>query len=773
MGEEGFSSDSSLLYHRGDPVGDRRRARRGSCPTSRTTPNEPLLPRHLRLHDLFPGEELARRPTPVTGRRLVLGNADVRISYVVAGADRRRSTATRSATSASTSRPARRRSRRCSARSRSARATTSILPRATTHRWVPDRRRAAARVLHRGEQPHRAAASATCRGSASCSSTRRTASATCAGPTEPLLRDGHRRRGLRQAPRRRARAAWPAPCTSTPRAPVRRRRLGRLPLPVRVQRRRLRADHRPRAPAAAGAPGLRGQQLRHLQLRAAQGRLPPAVDPGALLPLERRLRRGHVLRDGDYEARKGSGIGKGSISLHPGGHSHGPQPGAVERSLGAEYFDELAVMVDTFRPLELGEARHGVRRRRVRLVVVGPGPLGVTWLDLPDGHRLRPATTCPTASSRRPAAAPAHRRARSATRCSTCAARHRATPCTPTGSLNALHGPRAARRGPSCAPSCTDWLTDDAAPRARRAAPRAASTRSTLHLPFEVADYVDFYASEQHAANVGRIFRPGRRAAAAELEAPADRLPRPRRHGRRSRARRSRRPCGQRRGPTAPPTFGPSTAARLRGRGRASSSARRSTLGEPVPLGDFAEHVFGVCLVNDWSARDIQAWEYVPLGPFLGKSFATSISPWVVPLAALERGPRPRRRPATRSRCPTCATTATPWGLDITLEVRLNGQTVSRPAVRRTCTGPPAQQLAHLTVNGATPAHRRPLRAPAPSAGRERDQRGSLLELSWGGARAADAGRRLDPHVPRGRRRGHRSPPPRPGRTAPGSASAR
>ena len=140
----------------------------------------------------------------------------------------------------------------------------------------------------------------------------------------------------------------------------------------------------------------------------------------------------------------------------------------------------------------------------------------------------------------------------------------------------------------------------------------------------------------------------GRRAADAELEAPADRLSRPGRHRRRLRHRRSAaraaspgRPGRRSRSSARAPgwTSRPSSA---------SSSARTVTSASPFPVERFAEHVFGVCLVNDWSARDIQRWESVPLGPFLGKSFATTISPWVLPLAALEharvRPPSPRRQ---------------------------------------------------------------------------------------------------------------------------------
>jgi fumarylacetoacetase len=149
-----------------------------------------------------------------------------------------------------------------------------------------------------------------------------------------------------------------------------------------------------------------------------------------------------------------------------------------------------------------------------------------------------------------------------------------------------------------------------------------------------------------------------------------------------------------------------------------------------VPVGDFTDHVFGVCLVNDWSARDLQAWEYVPLGPFLGKSFLTSVSPWVVPLAALAaaRVPAPRRDTPL---LPYLDDADSPWGLDVTLEVRLNGETVSRPPFAGMY-WTPAQQLAHLTVNGAS-LRTGDLFASGTVSGPARDQRGSLIELSWNG----------------------------------------
>ena len=138
----------------------------------------------------------------------------------------------------------------------------------------------------------------------------------------------------------------------------------------------------------------------------------------------------------------------------------------------------------------------------------------------------------------------------------------------------------------------------------------------TLRLPFEVADYVDFYASEAHATNVGRIFRPDQRAAAAELEAPPGRLPRPGRHGRRLRHRRRPARSGQRKAPTeAAPTFGPSRPARHRGRARLRGR-RPVRAGRPGAGRATSPTTSSACVgLNDWSARDIQAWEYVPLGP--------------------------------------------------------------------------------------------------------------------------------------------------------------
>lgn len=156
-----------------------------------------------------------------------------------------------------------------------------------------------------------------------------------------------------------------------------------------------------------------------------------------------------------------------------------------------------------------------------------------------------------------------------------------------------------------------------------------------------------------------------------------------------------------------------------------------SALGTPVPLDAFREHVFGVCLVNDWSARDIQAWEYVPLGPFLGKSFGTSVSPWIVPLDALEHA---RVAPPARDVEPLPYLDdrgGEPWGLDLAMEVRLNGHPVSHPPFA-SMYWTAAQQLAHLTANGAS-LRTGDFFASGTVSGPEPRTRGALIELTWNG----------------------------------------
>jgi fumarylacetoacetase len=139
--------------------------------------------------------------------------------------------------------------------------------------------------------------------------------------------------------------------------------------------------------------------------------------------------------------------------------------------------------------------------------------------------------------------------------------------------------------------------------------------------------------------------------------------------------------------------------------------------------------VYGVVVLNDWSARDLQAWEYVPLGPFLGKSFATSISPWVVSLDALAGSavPLPPQDPPVLPYLAGQSLT----NFDITFEVRLNGHLVSTPPYRDIYWSA-AQMLAHMTVNGAT-VRTGDLYASGTVSGAEKNQRGSFIELSWGG----------------------------------------
>ncbi|WP_328471501.1 fumarylacetoacetase [Actinoplanes sp. NBC_00393] len=274
----------------------------------------------------------------------------------------------------------------------------------------------------------------------------------------------------------------------------------------------------------------------------------------------------------------------------------------------------------------------------------------------------------------------------------------------------------------------TTWLTDEVY-RELLDGHLVPAGDARMHLPFTVADYVDFYASENHATNLGRMFRPGQ----DPLTPNWKHLPIGY-HGRAGTVVVSGtevvRPCGQRRSPDGEISFGPSQRLDIEAE-LGFVVGTPSALGRPVELTAFDQHVFGVCLVNDWSARDIQAWEYVPLGPFLGKSFATSISPWIVPLAALDRA---RVTPPARTvpLLPYLDDASTePWGFDIHLEVRLNGHIVSRPEFAGMYwTG--AQMLAHLTANGAS-LRTGDLYASGTISGEDPDQRGSLIELSWGG----------------------------------------
>ena len=346
MGEEGFSSDSSLLYHRGVPsaIVD---SQVWELPDLSTTPNHPLKPRHLRLHTLFSGEE---KVDAVQGRRLVLGNADVRISYVVAA---EASPYYRNAIGDEC----------VYVQDGSGVVETVfgvlpyrtgdyvIVPRATTHRWLP-------------AEPSRLYAVE--------------ASSHIAPPKRYLSRYGQL---LEHAPY----------CERDLYGPVE-------PLLVDGADVEVLVKHRGTGPS--GIVGSRMTYATHpFDVVGWDGCLYPyTFNVEDFMPITGKVHQpppvhqvfegwnfvicnfvprkvdyhpdsvpvpyyhSNVDSDevmfyvgGDYEARKGSGINIGSISLHPGGYAHGPQPSAIEASLGAEYFDELAVMVDTFKPLDLGE----------------------------------------------------------------------------------------------------------------------------------------------------------------------------------------------------------------------------------------------------------------------------------------------------------------------------------------------------------------------------------------------------------------------------------
>ena len=238
-----------------------------------------------------------------------------------------------------------------------------------------------------------------------------------------------------------------------------------------------------------------------------------------------------------------------------------------------------------------------------------------------------------------------------------------------------------------------------------------------LHLPFEVADYTDFYSSEHHATNVGRILRPG----SPPLRDNWKHLPIGY-HGRAATVVVSGTPVARPAGQLGPDVFGPSQRLDI----EAEVGFVVGVPGRRLRTADFAEHVFGVVLVNDWSARDIQAYENQPLGPFLSKSFATSVSPWVVPLDAFAEVPPPAQDPVPHDYL-------LPPGpaLDVRLRVDWNGTQVSTPPFAQMY-WTAAQQLAHLTVNGAM-VRTGDLYASGTVSGPAREEAGSFIELTWNG----------------------------------------
>jgi fumarylacetoacetase len=281
-------------------------------------------------------------------------------------------------------------------------------------------------------------------------------------------------------------------------------------------------------------------------------------------------------------------------------------------------------------------------------------------------------------------------------------------------------------------------LRDNAELRQRVLTPMA---EVEMLLPADIGDYTDFYSSREHATNVGAMLRgPDKALMPNWLHLPVAY------HGRASSVIVSstpvRRPCGQSKPEnSAMPIFGPSRSLDFELE-MAVFVGPGNELGWPIPIAAAGDHLFGMVLLNDWSARDIQAWEYVPLGPFLAKNFATSISPWVVTMEALEpfRTAAPPQDPPPLPYLHDESRTT----YDIHLEVSLQGAKMAEP--QRICVSnfkhlywTLSQQLAHHTINGC---NLRPgdLLASGTISGPTPDSYGSLLELAWRGSRPLNVG---------------------------------
>lgn len=261
-------------------------------------------------------------------------------------------------------------------------------------------------------------------------------------------------------------------------------------------------------------------------------------------------------------------------------------------------------------------------------------------------------------------------------------------------------------------------------------------------LPFQIGDYTDFYCNLHHATNVGSMFRPDNPLLPNYKHLPIGY------HGRASSIVLSgtdiHRPCGQTAGEDNQPTFGPSKSLDYElevgmfvGQGNG--------LGQPIPIDSAEEHIFGLCLVNDWSARDIQRWEYQPLGPFLAKSFATTISPWVVTMEALApfRVPAAARPEGDPKPLPYLFSpdNEAQGGIDLQLEVWLSSEQMrakNLAAIKLSHSNFKemywtfAQMLTHHASNGCN-LRTGDLLASGTVSGPTKEARGCLLELTWRG----------------------------------------
>lgn len=282
----------------------------------------------------------------------------------------------------------------------------------------------------------------------------------------------------------------------------------------------------------------------------------------------------------------------------------------------------------------------------------------------------------------------------------------------------------------------TDWLTQSDSPLQHlRNECFVAQSEAKMHLPLEVGDYTDFYASQAHATNVGTMFRSKENALMPNWKHMPIAY-----HGRASSIVVSgtdiHRPKGQIMPKDADkPVFCPTQALDFELE-MAAVVGKDSELGTSLRPEDAEDYIFGFVLFNDWSARDIQRWEYVPLGPFLGKNFASSISPWVVPLEALKpfRVDGPEQQPEPLPYLQTSGK----QNFDIDLEIAIQPEGENETVVSRTnfknMYWSVGQMLVHHTVNGCN-MRVGDLLASGTISGSEPNSYGSLLELSWNGER--------------------------------------